>query len=409
MRVLHVIPAIAARYGGPSEAVVRMCTALEARGITTQVATTDADGDGRLAVSCGTEQVYEGVRMIFFPRFDERFKYSPGLSRWLRDSAGHFDVVHIHAVFSHASVAAARACRRANVPYVLRSLGSLDPWGMGRHKLPKRVLRWLAVDQMLRAAACVHFTTEDERRLAATAFSDLRAAVIPLGVNDELLAPPTSDDREPLVVAIGRLHPVKNLEAIIEAFRMVTATPSRASWRLIIAGDGDPDYREHLQRCAGQAFADGRIALPGWLRGDAKVRVLDRAAIFVQASHQESFGLSLLEAMARGVSVVAARAVNLATEVAASGGGWVVSGDAMSIGAALATAIDDPADRGRRAVAARALAERFAWSGVAADLVRLYQRVIDESLAGSHSVAGVEAGNPQQMPRTPPHRRPGAA
>ena len=44
MRVLHVIPAVAPRYGGPSQAVVGMCRALDARGVTTMVATTNADG-----------------------------------------------------------------------------------------------------------------------------------------------------------------------------------------------------------------------------------------------------------------------------------------------------------------------------------------------------------------------------
>jgi hypothetical protein len=53
MRVLHVIPAVAPRYGGPSRAIVEMCRALQARGIEPLIASTDADGAGRLSVELG--------------------------------------------------------------------------------------------------------------------------------------------------------------------------------------------------------------------------------------------------------------------------------------------------------------------------------------------------------------------
>ena len=65
----------------------------------------------RLAVESGKPVVYEGVPTIFFPRqFSEPFKYSHPLARWLDKNVEDFDVVHIHAVFSHSSLAAARAC-----------------------------------------------------------------------------------------------------------------------------------------------------------------------------------------------------------------------------------------------------------------------------------------------------------
>src|SRR5437867_3375058 len=111
MRVLHVIPGIAERYGGPSRAVSAMCRALGERGLETLIVTTDADGAGRLPVEVGHPVRYRDVPTIFFPRrFSESFKYSPPLAAWVDGNVGAFDVVHIHAVFSHACLAAARAC-----------------------------------------------------------------------------------------------------------------------------------------------------------------------------------------------------------------------------------------------------------------------------------------------------------
>jgi hypothetical protein len=53
MRVLHVIPAVAPRYGGPSQAIFEMCRALQEREIEPLIASTDADGTGRLPVELG--------------------------------------------------------------------------------------------------------------------------------------------------------------------------------------------------------------------------------------------------------------------------------------------------------------------------------------------------------------------
>src|SRR5216683_7337951 len=128
MRVLHVIPSVAPRYGGPSNAVLAMCRALGRKGVDVLIATTDADGEGRLPVEHGRVTSYGGTPAIFFPRqWSEAFKYSHPLAHWLDQHVADFDAVHVHAVFSHACLAAGQACRRAGVPYVVRPLGTLDP------------------------------------------------------------------------------------------------------------------------------------------------------------------------------------------------------------------------------------------------------------------------------------------
>jgi glycosyltransferase involved in cell wall biosynthesis len=238
----------------------------------------------------------------------------------------------------------------------------------------KQALRLVAVDRMLKHAGAVHFTCNEERRLAERTVRNLRSVVIPLGVDDQLLERRLAsfEDRFPLVVAIGRLHPVKNLETVIRAFLDATSSERRRHWRLVIAGDGDPEYRRTLEALSGDAIAAGRISFPGWIAGAEKLDLLDRASLFVQASHQESFGLSVVEAMARRVPVIASRSVNLADEVVSAGAGWVVGTDRTTCAAALGEAMDDHEGRQRRADAARTAAERFEWSGIAATFERLY-------------------------------------
>src|SRR5213079_3046142 len=110
---------------GPSQAVFEMCRALDEQGVDALVVTTDADGSGRLKVARARPITHRGVPAIFFSRqWSEAFKYSHPLAAWLKHNVGSFDVVHIHAVFSHSSLAAARACRRHSIPYIVRPLGS---------------------------------------------------------------------------------------------------------------------------------------------------------------------------------------------------------------------------------------------------------------------------------------------
>src|SRR5689334_11169879 len=118
MRVLHVIPSVSERSGGPAAAIVPMCRALGDQGIEVLLVTT-SHGLARR----DTDKIcdYRGVAARFFPvQAGDSFKYSRPLAKWLQTSVREFDVVHVRAVFNHASVAAAMACRNSGVPYVVR-------------------------------------------------------------------------------------------------------------------------------------------------------------------------------------------------------------------------------------------------------------------------------------------------
>jgi glycosyltransferase involved in cell wall biosynthesis len=378
MRVLHVIPAVAPRYGGPSAAMIGYGRALQAQGVDVLVATTNADGVGSLEPPLGEIVDFHGVPAIFFARRGERFKWSGALAGWLGQHVRQWDLVHVHGVFSHSSVAAGRACRRARVPYIVRPLGSLNPWALGHKALQKRVLFWTSVRAMLTGAAALHYTTDDEQRRAEEAIGPLPGFVVPLGIDEAVAAaeivPPARRDR--YVLALTRLHPVKNLEALIDAFAIL---PAARGWRLIVAGAGDPGYLAALVERA-RPIGD-RVQFAGWMEGEAKANLIARAAIFALPSHTENFGAGLLEALARGVPAIVSRSINLANEVERAGAGWVVANDAASLTDALRRAIDDDAERAARAVAARTFATRFLWPTVGASLLAEYRRLVAASAA----------------------------
>src|SRR3712207_1350973 len=107
MRVLHVIPSVSHRDGGPSQAVFGMTNALQGLGVEVQIATTNADGCVRLDIPLNRVILSRDVPTIFFQRqWGTSFKFSATLARWLHCHVADFDAVHIHAVFNHSSLAA---------------------------------------------------------------------------------------------------------------------------------------------------------------------------------------------------------------------------------------------------------------------------------------------------------------
>src|SRR5262249_1924202 len=92
-------------------------------------------------------------------------------------------------------------------------------------------------------------------------------------------------------------------------------------------------------------------------------------------SHQENFGIAVLEAMARGVPPLVSERVNLAPEIGAADAGWVTRDDAH-LARVLAEAIANDGERARRATNARALAERYRWPAIGASLADAYARIV---------------------------------
>ena len=386
LKVLHVIPAVAPRYGGPSQAIFEMCRALGEQGVEVLLATTNADGQSQLAVQTGDAFEYRGVRTIFFPsRLGERFNYSPALASWLQENVEKFDVVHVHAVFSHPCLAAARACRRRSVPYIVRPLGSLDPWSMRQKALRKSLMWQMAAGRMLRGAAFVHYTTSEEKKLAESSLAIDRGVVIPLGIDlDEIRsqaaagvfreAHPSLGDK-PYVLALSRIHPKKNYELLIESFLSLAKRPELDRWRLVIAGDGDDDYLSSLRALSERLSGSDRVIFTGWLEGVRKASALQNASLFALPSRQENFAVAAAEALACGVPVLVSEHVNLAPEIARARAGWVASLDVEDFSRALIAAMSDDDERKRRGAAGMLYGESLSWAKSAEELRNLYSRI----------------------------------
>jgi len=329
-----------------------------------------------------------GVPVILFRReWSEAFKYSRPLARWLEENVKNFDLVDIHAVFSHACLAAGKAAERSGVPYLVRPIGTLDPWSLKQKCFRKRLAWFLGVKRLLKNSATVLYTSPEEKGRAEESLSLNHGIVIPLGVDKSFFetgeAPGAfqdqhpAGDKNPYVISLSRLHPKKRLDFLIQIFLDSARQAVFHQWKLVIAGDGDPSYVNQLKKMAAQAGADNRIIFPGWLTGDKKIAALRRASLFVSPSYQENFGISIVEAMACGVPVLVSRNVDLASEIKATGAGWTSDLNVEGFSRTLSEALQNEKERKLRGARGRELAlSRFTWPKVAREMVRLYNEII---------------------------------
>ena len=283
MNVLHVIPSVAAKEGGPSFAIKAIREALAREGVQVTVATTTRS---RERENASTER--HGYSIVCFRREFESYKVSFGLTRWLRKNIAGFDLVHIHALFSYSSTMAARIARQHNVPYVVRPLGVLNRWGMeNRRPILKRVSFRLVELPILLNSAAIHYTSNAERAEAAGLDLHLakhRSATISLPI--ERAEPGDAEvfracyptlKKHRVILFLSRIHPMKGIELLLDAFAMVREKHKDVA--LVIAGDGEEAYvRELRKRGAGSREQGAGILWTGrHLNGAMKAAALAAA------------------------------------------------------------------------------------------------------------------------------------
>lgn len=374
MKILHVIPSVSERSGGPATAIVPMCRALMRQGIEVQLISTT---DGLPETSNATE--YKGVPAKFFPpQLGASFKYSRPLATWLSTNVKNFDVAHIHAVFNHSSISASRASRKAGVPYVIRPLGTLDPWSMTQKSLRKHLFWQLSGKAMLRDAAAVHYTSDAEKLSTERHLNLNHGKVISLGIDANNSNCNGRMFSEPYVLVLSRLHPKKAVDVLIEAFQSLIHSEKFARWRLVIAGDGPPNYVSKLKAQVAATSPRDRITFTGWLDEDEKHAVLSGASLLALPSHQENFGLCVMEALSHSVPVLISPNVNLATEIVSANAGWISAIDKDALTTRLAEALSDEDELTERGRAGKQLSQRYSWEKTASELMELYRHILPQ-------------------------------
>jgi glycosyltransferase involved in cell wall biosynthesis len=366
MRILQLTATLDPEAGGPAEGVRQSVQALSALGHRVEIASLDAP-DAPFLAQPGTTVTGLGPPQGKYGR-------TPHAVPWLREHGPRFDAVVVNGLWQYHGFAAWRALRGLGVPYYVFAHGMLDPWFKRAYPL-KHLKKWLywpwAEYRVLRDARAVLFTTEEERVLARQSFWLYRARehVVSYGT----AAPPAHAaplraaffaarpelEGKRLILFLGRIHPKKGCDLLLRAFANLAQRAGDA--HLVLAGPGSDDTLAALRDEARRAGIEARVTWAGMLKGELKWGAFYAADAFVLPSHQENFGIAVVEALACGVPVLISDKVNIWREVAGDGAGLVAPDTVAGTERNLKRwfALDEQARARMRAQAAATFRERF--------------------------------------------------
>jgi len=328
MRILHFIASVDPATGGPVEGLRQRCTIYRAAGYEVEVASLDSP---EFVATC----VFPATLIGLGPGRGT-YGYSPHAVPWLKANVSRFDVVFVNGVWNYNTLAAHRALDGAGIPWAIFTHGMLDPYFKKRYPLKhfKKALYWhTLLGAIFRDANAVLFTCEQEKLLARQSFwrYKVREQVVPYGTfgpdcdtqsaSQEFVARWPELRGKRLAISLGRIHPKKGTDILIEAFAATLAKDP--SWHLVVVGPDQTGWQKELEAQAERLNVAHRITWTGILEGTLKWGAFSASEVFVLPSHQENFGIVVAEAMACSLPVIVSDKVNIWREIASCEAGFV--------------------------------------------------------------------------------------
>ena len=225
LRAAHFVSSLSQSTGGLAIVVVGLCEAMARLGCQVELHTcylTAAHG-ADVSIDPSLVQVRKS------PPSHSDFTVAGKFTRLVRQAVGQADVVHCHGIWKATDSCAARAAREAGKPFVITLHGMLAPPCLTRSAWKKWLARMFYVRKNLESAGCLHVATHTEYRDVRAYGATRPVAIIPNGIHlpefSDLPGPEQAAARWPelkgkkLVLFLARLHPIKGLDILIEAWR----------------------------------------------------------------------------------------------------------------------------------------------------------------------------------------------
>lgn len=320
-RWLSVVSHTDPRYGGLSSAVPRMAEAVT--------------GTGRFEVSlaafCNPGERFtpgglDEAHLRFWPAARRPWLQSGALRAQFLEQLRAVDGVHIHGLWEASTAVAGRSARALGKPYLLSAHGMLEPWALANKRLKKQLYAFLLERGIVANATCLHALTVAEAEQYRAFGARGPIAVIPNAVevpterSPELFLEQFPQLRgKRLLLYLGRLHPKKGLNLLVDAWAKLSHTCPEA--HLVLAGPDAEGTAARLAAGIAAAGIEASVTFAGMLGQERKWSALAAAQAFVLPSFSEGLSMSVLEAMGAGLPVLVTRACNM-PEVTTLGAGW---------------------------------------------------------------------------------------
>ena len=389
MKILHVAhffyPCLSA--GGVVNASYQIAR-MQARDNSVKVISSDACKERLKFEESRYDVDIDGIKVDYFKNISNRFKLATMLDTpigaifRIKNQIRDFDVVHVHEHRQTLSIIACYFARRYGIPYVVQAHGSVLPFFQkeGLKNIFDKVFGF----KILHGASKVFALTEVEKeQYLKMGVEEDRIEIVPLGINiEEYSDLPeegifrekfniSKDDK--LVIFIGRVHEIKGLDLLIDAFKELA--DSEDDVKLAIVGPDD-GYMDALNLRIAECDLSDKVIVTGPLYKSEKQEALVDCDLFVMPSKYESFTTSGLEAMACGKPLVLTKNNHIHDWVDGSVG-LACDDDKMSLKDAMAEVLfDEELSKKFGMNGRRLIQEKYNWDMINEQILNIYESII---------------------------------
>ena len=389
MKVVQVTPTTypAISYGGGSLVTWELSRALSKNGIEVTLLSTDAYDDCRRLRTGESES--EDISIIRLKNLSNRLAFRAKM--FLPVSMGHeiettlskADLVHCHDFRTVLNLLACRTASRLSKPLIVQPHGVIKPEHgprsmaktlfdsvIGRRIIPQ-VDAWIALSKQEKENL-VKFGAPVERVFMLKNGIDLQ----PFGnLREKRIARRTlgwsTDDQ--IVLYMGRIHRIKNIDLLIRSIRIIDE--NMESVKLHVVGPDDGDL-SRLRKIVNDLGLQEIVTFDGTMMELDKMDCLSAADVFALPSSVEAFPISVLEACATGLPVVATRCCDLVERVHGRAG-IVVDESPIALSDGIRLLLSEKELMKVYSVEARKFASEYSWENVVVDFIDFYRKILE--------------------------------
>jgi glycosyltransferase involved in cell wall biosynthesis len=383
MKIIHVVASLDPAQGGPARSTPSLAAAQAKLGHDVTLFYNAApDRMEDIKVSTASIPHFDLVNIVTCPQ-------PGGLEKYTGNRAGRIfktildknTVIHIHGLWLPIFQKAASLSIKQGAKYIIAPRGMLNPWSLNQRSWKKKLALHLIWRRLLNHAFFLHVLNADEKKFITSLNLSCTMKIIPNGIFTEDLnnLPPKnrfynffpSINYRPYILFLSRLHKVKGLDYLAEAFNEFAKNNNAMD--LVVAGPDEGEKDKFMNHIEHYGITE-RVHIVGPLYGEKKYAAFVDAKCFCQPSRQEGFSMAAAEAMGCGLPVVISKNCHF-PEVAEAGAGIMVDLDAKAISRALHMVLDNEGKRVKMGEAAQKLIlSRFTWPNIAERTIAAYKR-----------------------------------
>lgn len=332
-KILHIVDGLDPSLGGVAKAVENIASGLSKRDVLNDILSLD-------------EKIYIdfenlNIQVFIIGSGKGPWNYNSQLRSWLRANYKNYDAFVVHGLWLYKNFRAYKELRNSEKKLFVMPHGMLDPYFQKTDTRKLKALRnkiyWKFIEsKIVNSATGLLFTCEEEMLLARTTFTKYKPKkeyVVSLGISDPLKNlnyKKQKDNSSAYYLFLSRIHEKKGLDLLIASYENLLQNYQNqiSVPNLIIAGPGEESaYGKVMkEKVLSSKVLKNKVNFIGMILGEKKIELIKNAELFILPSHQENFGIAIVEALACYTPVLVTNKVNIWREIE-NGKGGVVTND----------------------------------------------------------------------------------